>query len=262
MPTRALSLAMVCVTASLLLFEPTSVAAADCSKELAAIAALEKELLTLGNELTLDHKDLDAAEADLASAISDIDSVQASLAGESDRVKAELESHGLWAAAKSLGIQVALSIALAAAGPEGWALLGETLAAVFEAAEKIHTAYEVAQLVNEAGEASIAMDDLAAGNSNHEELSQFAKDNNLTEMSFMLSQEDRLADLSKTYDAAWNRLQKAAARLIKDQALLDGKSADLKAAFDAFYACRAEAGPVPSACEGQATNPNGAGVCR
>lgn len=106
------------------------------------------------------------------------------------------------------------------------------------------------------------MDELTAELGNLDAAQAFADENGLTQMSLMLEHEANLTAAMKSFDQDWSRFRFAVNAIAGDTALLKTLGIQLAADWTAFYACQDQAGPVPSACEGQATNPNGAGVCR
>jgi cell division FtsZ-interacting protein ZapD len=260
-----ISLALVVLLSSVLVLQPLSAgAAADCAEQEAIFRSLIQDKQDLENDLKIDRAELDQAERDLASATRDIDAYQHNLAGAPDRVSQEMKDKGLSAALTALGIQVALTILFVAIGPEGWGVAGETAITALEAAEHMHTALEVDQLLREAMDAAAALDQMASGlGTNEAELRKYADENNLSELKYMLDQEAFLAAAVKAYDRAWSELKHAGQMLDIDQKRLAKTMRDLQNAQEALYACLGKAGPIPSACEGgQVTNPNGAGVCR
>jgi hypothetical protein len=79
----------------------------------------------------------------------------------------------------------------------------------------------------------------------------------------MINTELDLASWTKEFKKAWDRWADAADAVVAYEALLKEKGKQLQAAQDALYACLDKATDPPSdPCAGQATNPNGAGVCR
>lgn len=260
---RRLSVLLVIVTSALVVLQPLSVVAADpCAAERARVNQLLMDLAELKNELDVDRAKLTQAERDLENVMKDIDRVQATLVGEDERVKQELTSHGLWTLGKAGAKEAAIAIALALAGPEGWALLPHSVMGVLEVAEKAHTAKEIYDLMKEASEMGNAIGDLDSEGGDQADLRTYAEENGLTELAYMLDQEARLADLAKSYDAAWAAVQYAGKQVLFDQKLFDQKQQDLHDALEALYRCQDKAGPSPNPCEGQVTNPGGAGVCR
>jgi hypothetical protein len=76
-------------------------------------------------------------------------------------------------------VQVAIAIAIAAAGPEAWGLLGHTAATLLELADQAHTASEVADLLKEGAQAGAVMDEINSGLGNLEGARAYAEENNL-----------------------------------------------------------------------------------
>ncbi len=257
-----LSIVLVLLTASLVLLQPISSVAASCANEKAAVDQLGKDIARLTDDLNKQRRELASAQRDLADDLRLIDKSQQVLQGSAERVAQELKDKGLYDAAKTLSIQIALTIAIAAAGPEGWGLLGHTLEVMAEVVEKAHTAYEVYDLIHEGQEAAAVMDELTSGMGSLDAARAYAEENNLTELSLMLDHEEQLAARMKAFDRDWARIKNAAIAIAGDQALLDKFAQQLAAALEALYACLDKPGPVPNACEGRATNPSGAGVCR
>ena len=259
---QRVSVALVLVLSTVLLLQPISAGAAGCEKEKAAVDELGKNIARLTDDLNRQRAALAAAESALVDDLKLIEKSQQVLQGEADGVSQELKDKGLSNALKSLAIEVALSIALGAIGPEGWGALAHTTEQIAEIAEKAHTAYEVYDLLREGGEASAVMDQLTRSMGSLEDARKYAEENDLPQLSLMLDHEEELAARMKAFDRDWTKLKNAAAAVAGDEALLAKLAKDLAAALEALYACLDKPGPVPSACEGQATNPNGAGVCR
>jgi hypothetical protein len=256
-----ISLAVVLLISSLLVLQPMSVAAADCSKERAAFDALAKEADALNKELQADLRDLGIAQGRLATVLQKMDSVQNDLAGQGDRVRQQLDQKGMWEALKVLGPEVVASILIALAEPE---LVGESIHLLLEVAEKAHTAVEVYNLFKDASEADSVLAELTSELGSLDAARAFAQANGLTELTYMINKEAELAGLMKDYQKAWDDFEKAADAVVADTALLDAKGKQLEAAQVALYACLGVPAPPPSAdpCSGQKTNPGGAGVCR
>jgi hypothetical protein len=260
--TRQVSLALVFVLSTMLLGQPASVRAADCSAEKAAVDALGKDISRLADDIQRQLRNEQNAARDMADDLALIDKTQQELAGEAGAVEQELKTKGLWDSLKSLGVQAVLTLLLGAIGPEGWPLVGHTAEAVLEVAEKAHTAVEMFDLLRESAEAASMMDDLAGQQGSLEEAQAFADKYDLPELQLMLTHLEDLAAQAKAFDLHQKDLKNAAHALAGDQALMAKLAKQLEAALEALYACLDQPGPIPSPCDGQATNPNGAGVCR
>lgn len=260
--TARLSVVLVLVLTCVQLVQPVSAEAASCAAEKAAVDQLGKDISRLTDDLNRQRSELASAERDLADDLRLIDQAQKALQGEADAVSQELKDKGLSGALKTLAIQLALTIAILAAGPEGWGLLGHTVAGVAEGVEQMHTLKEVYDLLREGQKAASVMDGLSSQSGNLEEARAFAEENDLTQLGLMLDREEALAARVKAFDKDWTRIRNAAIAIAGDEALLDKLAQQLAAALEALYACLDKPGPVPSACEGQVTNPDGAGVCR
>jgi len=258
-----LSAFLVVLMSCLVVLQPMSAGAADCSKELEAITELGKNIAKLTDDLNKQRSDLEAAKRDLEADLKNIAEAQKALQGEAERVQQELNDKGMTEALKTLAVQVAIAIAIAAAGPEAWGLLGHTAATLLELADQAHTASEVADLLKEGAQAGAVMDQINSGMGNLEGARAYAEENNLTELNKMLDEEEQLAALMKKFDQDWTRLKKAYNAIKGDEALLAKFAQQLADLYAAYAACMDKPGPVPSACEeGQPTNPDGAGVCR
>lgn len=260
--TARLSVLLVLVLTCVQLLQPVSANAADCTAEKAAVDQLGKDISRLTDDLNRQRNELASAQRDLEHDLKLIDQAEKVLQGEADAVKQELETKGLTAALKTLAVQIALTIAIAAAGPEGYGLLGHTVETVAEVIEKIQTGTEIYDLLREGQEAAGVMDDLVSEMGDLEAAQAYADENDLTELGLMLDHEEALAARVKAFDKDWTRIRNAAIAIAGDEALLDKFAQQLAAALEALYACLDKPGPVPSSCEGQPTNPNGAGVCR
>lgn len=256
------SFLLVLLLSSVLLLQPLSAEAADCSHEKAAVDALEKDIAALKIDLKLQLDKLANPQRDMALDLRDMYNIQQSLVGEGERVQEELDNKGLTASLKTLGLQVFLSVLIGFAGPEGVAALAHEFALLAEAADRTYTAVELYHLYQEAGEAQSVMDALTSELGAESEVRAFADANNLTELKDMLDKEDHMAALQRNFDKAFAQWRGATYSVLHDQDLLDLDEELLKNANAVYAECLNQAGPVPSACEGQATNPNGAGVCR
>jgi hypothetical protein len=258
-----LSVFLVILMSCLLVAQPISVYAADCSKEKALIDQLGKDISRLRDDLNKQKSDEAAAQRDLAADLKNIATVQQAITAEAPRVQQELNDRGMTEALKTLAVQVVIAIGIAAAGPEAWGLFGHTIAALAELADQAHTAIEVTKLLKEGAEAGAVMDEINSGMGNTEAARAYAEENNLTEFTKLLDMEDQLKALMTKFDQDWKRLKFAHNAVLGDEALLAKLAKQLADAFEAYWACLDKPGPVPSACEeGQATNPDGAGVCR
>ncbi|HEY5034661.1 MAG TPA: hypothetical protein VIJ30_06025 [Candidatus Dormibacteraeota bacterium] len=258
-----LSVLLVLLVSSLVVLQPLSATAAnDCQAERDAFNALKKEADAINDELKAALRDLDAAQRDMADYLQKLSDTAQKLDGQAQRVQQQMDQKQLNAALQALGTQVFLTIAIAAAGPEGYGALGHTIEGLFTAAEKAYTFKEMVTMLKEASEASSAMDKLTTELGNADELSTFASDNGLTELTYLINMEAQMAAYMSELHKAWSRWEDAADRAVAYQALLDIKGKQLQEAQEALYRCLGIPGPVPSACEGQATNPNGVGVCR
>jgi cell division FtsZ-interacting protein ZapD len=257
-----LSFFLVVLMSCLVVLQPISVYGADCSNQNALIVQLGKDISRLRDDLNKQKSDEAAAQRDLAADLKNIDAAQKALQEEAPRVQQELNDKGTIQALKTLAVQVLIAIAIGAAGPEGYGLLGHTVEVLAELADHAYTSYEVGNLLKEGVEAAAVMDEINAGLGNIEGARAYAEENNLTEFNKLLDMEEQLAALIKKFDQDWNRLKFAHNAVLGDQALLDKLARQLADAFEAYWACMDKAGPVPSECEGQPTNPNGAGVCR
>jgi len=258
-----LSVFLVVLMSCLVVLQPMSVYAADCSKEKALVDQLGTDINRLMADLDKQHSDEAAAQRDLAADLKNIGAAQQALQGEAALVQQELNDRGMIQALKTLAVQVAIAIGIAAAGPEAWGLFGHTVAALAELADQAHTANEVSNLLKDGAKEGAMMDEIASGLGNLEGARAYAEENNLTELNKMLDQEEQLAALMKKFDQDWNRLKFAHNAIKGDEALLLKLGEQLGKALEALWACQDKPGPVPSPCEeGQATNPNGAGVCR
>jgi hypothetical protein len=260
--TARLSMLLMVVLSAVLVLQPISAGAADCSAEKAAVDELGKNIAKLTDDIKKQQRDLEAAQRDLANDLALIEKTQRTLQGEVPDVQQELRDKGLSDSLKIAAVQVPLSIAIFAAGPEGWGLLGHELTTLIELLEKAHTALEIYDLVREGGEAQDILDELTSDLGSLDATRTFADEHDLPHLSLMLDHEAALAAQMKAFDRDWARIKFAANAIAGDQALLDKLAQQLAAALEALYACLDQPGPVPSPCEGQATNPNGAGVCR
>ena len=258
-----LSVFLVVLMSCLVVLQPVSVYAADCSKEKALVDQLGKDISRLRDDLDKQKRDEAAAQRDLAADLKAIDAAQQALQAEAPLVQQELNNKGAIEALKTLAVQVLIAIAIGAAGPEGYGLFGHTLTVLAELADHAYTSYEVGNLLKEGAEAGAVMDEINAGLGNIEGARAYAEENNLTEFNKLLDMEEALAALVKKFDQDWNRLKFAHNAVKGDEELLAKLGKQLLDALAAYWACLDKPGPVPSACEeGQRLNPDGAGVCR
>ena len=255
-----ISAALVIVLATLLVLQPMSAVAADCAAEQAAFDALRKEAEKFNSQLNDALRDLANAQRDMVYALGKMDDDQNRLVGQKEKVQAQMESQGMWDALNVLGPQVVFSVLLAIAAPE---LIGHSIHLLLEAAEKLHTAYELYELYHTASEAESILDEMTAEMGSLDAAREFAAQHHLTELTYMINTELDLASWTKEFKKAWFRWVDAADAVVAYQALLDAKGKQLQAAQDALYACLDKATEPPSdPCAGVDTNPNGAGVCR
>lgn len=257
-----LSAFLVVLMSCLVVLQPLSVYGADCSNENALITQLGKDISRLNDDLNKQKSNEAAAQRDLAADLKNIDAAQKALQAEAPLVQQELKDRGAIEALKTLAVQVLIAIAIGAAGPEGYGLFGHTVEVLVELLDHLYTSSEVGDLLKEGAQAGAVMDQINAGLGNIEGARAYAEENNLTEFNKLLDMEEQLAALIKKFDQDWNRLKIAHNSVLGDEALLAKLLKQLADAFEAYWACLDKPGPVPSDCEGQATNPNGAGVCR
>jgi hypothetical protein len=259
--TKRLSVVLVVLLTSLLILQPVSAAAKDCSAEKAAFDALIKEVNALNDQLNGAYSKLGSAQADVLRDLLTMTAVQATLVGLPAKVQQELAQNGLSNSIQTLGPEVALSLLVALAAP---ALLGETITKLVELAEAAHTAKEDYQLYRDLAEAQNLMDEIWYQIGNLDAALAFANANGLTELKYLINQTEALAALTNDFNKAWARMEAAGLQARALLAQLDVKNKQLDDAQKAYYACLDQPDPEPSpnACGDQTPNPSGAGVCR
>lgn len=242
--------------ALVVLLQPLVGASADdCAALQQQVNDLQAAVNRQKSELQAALRALESAQRDMASDLDKISSVQRSLQDEPDKVRQQLDAKGLSDALKVLGPQLAFTLALALMEP---ALAFDTVYNALELAHNADTVAEVLELIREANEAAEVLDQMADDLGGIDELRDFAAQNGLTELTYLINQEAYLAALEKDFAGAYGRWLDAADAVVAYQAVLDNLRARLQAAADALYDClaRNSGEPCPSG------NPNGgAGIC-
>ena len=260
--TKRLSVVLVVLLTSLVVLQPVPAGAKDCSAEKAAYDELVKEVAALEKDLNAALATLGRDQVDMANVLQKMDAVQNILAGEPAKVQAEMNSTLNGDIAKSVAQQLALAIALALLTPE---LIGHVLHTLFELAETAHTAHDVYTLVNDAKEAQTVLDEMQAALGSLDSVLAFADAHGLSELKYMITQEQNLAALTIDFKRAFAAWADAADTVVATRAILDAKVNKLNDALAALLACLAQPEPVPSPCGGPAPPSDGgihAGQCR
>src|SRR5437899_1492426 len=111
---------MLVLTTAVVLLNPMSTGAADCSAERARVDELAKQAAGFNNELQAALRALDRAQRDMSADLDKITDTQNKLAAEPALVDQEMRSKGAWEALKILGPKVAFSVAIALSTQEAY----------------------------------------------------------------------------------------------------------------------------------------------
>lgn len=246
--------------ALVVLLSPLSATAAtDCSALQQRVAVLDKEARDIQNELDAALRRLGDAQNDMARLLKEILDTQAKLKDEPDKVRQELEDKGFHDAVHALGTQIGIALVVALFAPE---LELDTGLAAIELADKVLTITEIIQLLREAAEANSVLQEMANSLGGSDALAQFADENNLTELQYLINQEAYLVSLQKDFAQAYSRWENAAADVIEYDAELAQKQRELQQAAAALYDCLAQRAAEPPCAAATANPGEGAGVCR
>jgi hypothetical protein len=184
-----------------------------------------------------------------------IDALRGELAALPEQARSEINSKAASGLLEPVGVGALLTVVLAIAAPEAAAV--EELFKLIEAGDMAKTWYETGDAAIEWQEALAALDESASLTSDLGELQQFAQQNDLPILEKLLEDEQALAALVPSLDRAWQKLLKDGNEVAALQALLDECDKQIADTEAAIAACT-----PPDPCASQATNPNGAGVCR
>ncbi len=253
--TRQVVIALVVALA--MVFQPLASAAdVDCSALQQEVQDDVKAAAAQNEQLRQAQLALSDAWKDIFNDFGKISDAQDTLDGLPAKVQAELDSKGFHDALETLTIQVAASIFLALLGPVG---IAHATVELLELAEQAHTSYDVGAMIGEASNADNVMAEITAMDGQLEAAREFASENDLPELSYLIQQEDYLAGLMRDLNKAWQRMEDAADSVVAYQAVLDQINKRLAAALTDLDNCLAQQQQNP--CD--ATNPTGgAGHCR